>query len=203
MSLPPPTPAFGSFSVAPAGRSQLRSSLFFFFFSPPHPLKFGDGTIAERRQFLPLPVCLPRSWRGSPGSEMLPQPLPSRRPPAAQALPGGSAGHCRLPRGAAPASASDGLLPRPGGSPSFAPHKPRLPRGRGSGREGLGREGRTVPHQPSGVRRRRGAAGRRCRGCGGCGCATSPSRSSPFPLILPPPQPGLRFLLPDPQILAG
>lgn len=200
MSHPPSDACFGSFSIAPAGRSQLRSS--YFSFSPPHPLKFGDGTVAERRQFPPLSVTLPRSRRVSPGSEMLPSlsspgALPPRR-------------HCRgdPPDPAASAGAPRFPPPRTGcclalGVSCFPPPRPSLVypvAGEAGGKDWDG--GRTLPHHPSGVRRRRGAAGRHCRGCGGWRCGTSPSRSSPFPLILPPPQPGLRFLLPDPQILA-
>lgn len=168
--------------------------------SPPHPLKLGDGSIAERRQFLPLSVP-PSLPEGQPRLGDAPHPLLSRRPPAAQGTAGGDP-----PDPAASPGAP--RLPPPGMGCCLAlgvacfPLQPRLPRGGGSGRKRLGREGRTLPHHPSGVRRRRGAAGRHCRGCGGWRCATSPSRSSPFPLILPPPQPGLRFLLPDPQILA-
>lgn len=109
--------------------------------------------------------------------------------------------HCRgnLPDAAASPGAPRLPPPRAGcclalGVP-FSPLQPWALCGRESGRKRVGREGRTH-------RRHREHAGRHCRGYGGWRCATSPSRSAPFPLILPPPQPGLRFPLPDPQILA-
>lgn len=73
---------------------------------------------------------------------------------------------------------------------SFFPPQTRFPRGGESGRERLRLESRTLRTAPPVSADSGGPRERHCRCCGGWRCATSPSCSSPFPLILPHPSPG-------------